>query len=150
MKSRFYKRQCLEEDALCAGNLAFTADDRCASHPNGNSKSLESTLGLVVVVVASDNVNVHCDAGPLRETLETVGKHLGAQVANLLTAELQVGNTEGTVGKIDDCASEGFVKRSVCVAETGETGGRLDGGLESLATCEHNVLLYLLLSIQRT
>jgi len=115
--------QCLEENALCAGDLAFAADDGCASHPDGDSKSLESTLSLVVVVVTSDNINVHCDAGALRETLQTVGQHLGAQVTNLFTAELQIRDAEGTVGEIDDCTSEGFVEGSVCVAETGETGG---------------------------
>ena len=123
MKSRFYKRQCLEEDALCAGNLAFTADDRCASHPDGNSKSLESTLGLVVVVVTSDNVDMHGDARTLGETLQTVRQHLCAQVTNFFTAELQVADAEGAVGEVDDGTGEGFVERCVCISETGEAGG---------------------------
>jgi hypothetical protein len=76
----------------------------------------------VVIVVTSDNVNVHCNARALGETLQTVRDHLGAQVTKLLTVELQVGDTEGTVGEVDDCTSEGLVEGGVCVTETGETG----------------------------
>jgi hypothetical protein len=93
----------------------------------------------VVVVVASDNINMHCDAGTLGETLQTVRDHLGAQVTKLLTVELQIGDTEGTVGEVDDCTSEGLVEGGVCVTETGKTSSRLDGGLEGLVTCKHNV-----------
>jgi hypothetical protein len=133
--------QRLEEDAFCAWDLALAADDRCASHSNGNSKSLEGTLGFVVVVVTSDNIYVHCDSGTLGETLQTMRQHLGAQIAELLAVELQVGDAEGTVGQVDDSTSEGFVEGGVCVTETGETSGRLDGRLEGLVTCKHNVLL---------
>jgi hypothetical protein len=94
----------------------------------------------VVVVVTSDNIHVHGDAGTLGKTLQTVRQHLSAQVSNLLTTKLQVGDAEGTVGQVDDCTSEGFVEGGVCVAETGETSGRLDGRLEGLDTCKHNVL----------
>jgi hypothetical protein len=126
--------QRLEEDAFCAWDLALAADDGCASHSNCDSKSLEGTLGFVVVIVASDNIHVHCNAGALGETLQTMRQHLGAQVAELLTVELQVGDAEGTVGEVDDCTSEGFVEGSVCVTETGETSGRLDGRLKGLVT----------------
>lgn len=87
----------------------------------------------MVVVVTSNDIDVHGDAGALRETLQTVGQHFGAKITNLLATQLQVADAEGTVGQVDDCAGEGFVKRSVCVAEASETGGRLEGGLEGLA-----------------
>lgn len=122
----------LEKNTLCARNFAFTADHRCAGHSDSNSKSLESTLGLVVVVVTSDNIDVHGHAGALGETLQTMGQHLSTEIANLLATQLQVANAERTVGQVDDCTGEGFVERSVCVAETGETGSRLEGGLEGL------------------
>jgi hypothetical protein len=95
----------------------------------------------VVVIIASDNIHVHCHARTLGETLQTMRQHFGAQVAELLTVELQVGDAEGTVGQVDDSTSEGFVEGGVCVTETGETSGRLDGRLEGLVTCKHNVLL---------
>lgn len=139
----------LEENTLCAWDFAFTADYRCASHSNSNSKSLEGTLGLVVVVVTSDNIDVHGNAGALGETLQTVGQHLGAEVANLLATQLQVADAERTVGQVDNCTGEGFVERSVCVTETGETGGRLEGGLVCLAFCEYMYSLAFS-SIQRT
>lgn len=98
----------------------------------------------MVVVVTSNNINVHCDTRALGETLQTVRDHLSAQVTKLLTVKLQVGDAEGTVGEVDDCTSEGLVEGGVCVTETGETGGRLDGGLEGLVTCKHNVKAYAL------
>jgi hypothetical protein len=93
----------------------------------------------VVVVVTSDNIDMHGNAGALGETLQTVGQHLGAEVANLLATQLQVAYAERTVGQVDDCTGEGFVERGVCVPETGETSSRLEGGLVCLNSCKYNV-----------
>lgn len=115
--------QYLEKNTLSARDFTLAANNRCAGHPDGNSKGLEGTLSLVVVIVTSDNVDVHGDTRALGETLQTVRQHLCAQVANFLTAELQVADTEGAVGEVDDGTGEGFVERCVCISETGEAGG---------------------------
>lgn len=77
----------------------------------------------MVVVVTSDDIDVHGDTGSLGEALQAVGQHLGAQVSNLLTTQLQVADTVRAVAEVDDGASEGLVEGCVGVAETGETGG---------------------------
>ena len=53
--------QYLEKNTLSARDFTLAANNRCAGHPDGNSKGLEGTLSLVVVIVTSDNVDVHGD-----------------------------------------------------------------------------------------
>lgn len=94
----------LEQHALGAGHLALTADHRCARHPQCHGQGLERALGPVVVVVAAQAVDVHRDAGALREAVQAVGDHLAAEVADFLAAQAQLGNAERTVGEVDDGA----------------------------------------------
>lgn len=63
----------------------------------------------MVVVVAADAVDVHCDARALCEAVQAVRDHLAAQVADLLAAEVQFADAVGAVREVDDGAREGFV-----------------------------------------
>lgn len=99
----------LEQHALGAGHLALATNDRRARHPQRDGQSLERALGPVVVVVAAQAVDVHGDAGALREAVQAVGDHLAAEVADLLAAEAQLADAVGAVGEVDDGAREGFV-----------------------------------------
>lgn len=87
----------------------------------------------MVVIVTVEAVDVECDAGTLGKALETMGDHLGAQLAEPLALKAKVDNTVGTVGKVDDGAGEGLVERSVGMSETGETGRGAEGLGESVA-----------------
>jgi hypothetical protein len=86
----------------------------------------------VVVVVAAQAVDVHGDAGALREAVQAVGDHLAAEVADLLAAQAQLGDAEWAVGEVDDGAREGFVQWAVGGSEACEAGCGVEGGLEGL------------------
>jgi hypothetical protein len=63
----------------------------------------------MVVVVAPEAVDMHRDPRGLREALETVRQHLGAQVANLLALEPEVSHAERPVRQVDDGARQRLV-----------------------------------------
>lgn len=54
-----------------------------------------------MVVESTETVDMHSDAGTLREALETVGDHLAAQVTNLLALEAELNDAVGSVRNID-------------------------------------------------
>lgn len=122
----------LEKHTFSARHLAFASNDRRARHPQRHGQGLERTLGAVVVVVAAEAVHVHRDAGALRETVQAVGDHLAAQVADLLAAQVQLADAVGAVGEVDDGARERFVERAVGGAEAGKACGGVEGGFEGL------------------
>jgi hypothetical protein len=123
----------LEQHTLSARHLTLAPNNRCASHPQRHGQRLERALGPVVVVVAAQAVDVHGDAGALREAVQAVRDHLAAEVADLLAAQAQLGDAEGPVGEVDDGAREGFVQRAVGGSEACEAGCRVEGGFEGLS-----------------
>lgn len=52
----------------------------------------------MVIVVPAKTIDVERDARSLREALEAVRQHLGAQVADLLALEAEVDDAKGPVG----------------------------------------------------
>ena len=90
----------------------------------------------MVVVVTVKTVNMQRNTSTLGKALETMRDHLGAKLAKPLSLQTEVDNTVGTVGKIDDRAREGLIKRSVGVAETGETSGSAESLGESITKGE--------------
>lgn len=127
------------QGALCAGDLALLACNSGRSLANSNSKSLEGTLCAVVVVITVQAVDVKSHTRALRKALQAVGDHLAAELAEPLALEAKVNNTVGSVGKIDDGAGQGFVKRSVGVTETSETGGSSESLGEGVAKGDANI-----------
>lgn len=71
--------------------------------PNRNSQSLERTLSTVVVILAVRTANMQSDTRRLGETLQAMGNHLGAQVADLLTPKTEINHRPRPAGEIDDC-----------------------------------------------
>jgi hypothetical protein len=67
----------------------------------------------MVVVLAPEHVDVYCAARCDRERVEDVGEHLGAQVADLLAFEPEVGHTERARANVDDCTGERLGVRAV-------------------------------------
>lgn len=122
----------LEQHTLCTGHLSLTSNNRRARHPQRNSQRLERALRAVVVVVAVQAVDVHCDAGSLRKAVQAVRDHLAGKVADLLAAQAQLGDAEGAVREVDDGAREGFVERAVGGSEAREAGCGVEGGFEGL------------------
>jgi hypothetical protein len=122
----------LEQHTLSARHFTLAPNNRCASHPQRHGQSLERALGPVVVVVAAQAVDVHGDAGALREAVQAVRDHLAAEVADLLAAQAQLGDAEGAVREVDDGAREGFVERAVGGSEAREAGCGVEGGFEGL------------------
>lgn len=122
----------LVEHALGTPDLALPLLDDGSCVPDGDGKGLEGTLGPVVVVVAAQAVDVHGDAGALREAVQAVRDHLAAEVADLLAAQAQLGDAEGAVREVDDGAREGFVERAVGGSEAREAGCGVEGGFEGL------------------
>lgn len=94
----------------------------------------------MVVVITTDAVDVHGDAGGLGEALQAVRHHLGAQLAEPLALEAQVDDAVGTVGEIDNGAGEGLVEGSVGGTEAGEAGGGAEGLGEGVAQSDAAVL----------
>ena len=119
---------------LGANNITrtnLTRNAARASSPNSNSQRLERSLRTVVVVITIRTANVQSHVRSLRETLQTVGDHLSAQVTNLLALEAEVNDCPGTAGEIDHGPGEGLVEGCVAAAEAGE---RL-AGAEGLGEC---------------
>jgi hypothetical protein len=122
----------LKQHTLSARHLSLPSNNRSARHPQRNSQRLECALCAVVVVVAVQTVDVHCDTGSLREAVQAVGDHLAGKVADFLAAETEVADAVGAVGEVYDGAREGFVERAVGGAEAGEACGCVEGGFEGL------------------
>jgi hypothetical protein len=72
----------------------------------GEGEGLEARLGLVVVVVAADEVDMQRQAGGGREGLEEVGDVLGGDVAECFAHEGDVDRGEGPAREIDDRSRE--------------------------------------------
>lgn len=122
----------LEQHTLCTGHLSLTSNNRRARHPQRNSQRLERALRAVVVVVAVQAVDVHCDAGSLRKAVQAVRDHLAGKVADLFAAQAEIADAVGAVGEVYDGAREGFVEGAVGGAEAGEACGCVEGGFEGL------------------
>lgn len=84
-------------------------------------------------------VDVHRNSGTLSEALQTVGNHLGAELAEPLSLQTEVDDAVGTVGNINDGAGQGLVERGVGVAETGETGGGTEGLVEGVSKSDADI-----------
>lgn len=108
------------QGALGARDLALLTGNSGCCLADSNSQSLEGTLGAVVIIVAVKTVDMKRDAGTLRKALQAVRDHLAAELAEPFALEAKVNDAVRSVGKIDDGAGEGFVERSVGVAETSE------------------------------
>ena len=87
----------------------------------------------MVVVLAPEAVDVQRDARGLRKALEAVRQHLGAEVADLLALEAEIGHAEGPVREVDDGPREGLVQGRVGVAEACEPRGRAQRCREGVA-----------------
>lgn len=87
----------------------------------------------MVVVLATQTVDVKCDSGTLGETLENVGNHLGAELAKPLALQAELDDAVRSVGEIDDGAGEGLVEGSVSVSVASETCGSSEGLGEGVA-----------------
>jgi hypothetical protein len=94
----------LEQHTLSARHLSLPSNNRRTRHPQRNSQRLERALRTVVVVVAVQAVDVHGDAGSLREAVQAVWNHLAAEVADFLAAQAEVADAVGAVGEVDDGA----------------------------------------------
>lgn len=77
----------LEQDALGTRNLVLLASNPGGSHSDSSSDGLEGTLGLVVVVLSSQHIDMHGNTGTLGETLQDVRYHFGRQITQLLPFE---------------------------------------------------------------
>lgn len=82
---------------------------------------------------------MECHSCTLGKALQTVRNHLSAQRSEPLSLEAKVDNTVRSVGQIDDGAGQGFVERSVGVAEAGEAGWGAEGFGEGIAQGDADV-----------
>lgn len=94
----------------------------------------------MVVVVAVCAANVQGHFGGLREALQPMGDHLGAQVADLLAAEAQVDDGPRTAREVDHSPREGLVERGIAAAEAGEGLAGTEGFCERRAEGEEGIL----------
>ena len=94
----------------------------------------------MVVVLATQAVDVQRDARGAGEALQAGGDHLGGEVADALAAEAEVDDGIGAVREVDDGAREGLVEGAVCGAEAGEAGGGAEGCVEGRAEGDADVL----------
>lgn len=82
----------------------------------------------MMIIRAPQTIEMEREAGRLGEALQTMGQHLGAEVADLLAAQAQLDDAEGPVRQVDDGAREGFVQGRVGVPEAREPGQRRPEG----------------------
>lgn len=82
----------------------------------------------MVVVLAAQAVDVKCNPRTLCEALQAVRDHLAAEIADLLALQAEIYDAVGPVRKVDDSATEGFVKRGIGVAESREPSHGVEGG----------------------
>jgi hypothetical protein len=95
--SKFFN---LEQHTLSTRHLSLPSNNRRTRHPQRNSQRLERALRAVVVVVAVQTVDVHCDARSLREAVQAVRDHLAGKVADFFAAQAEVADTVGAVGEV--------------------------------------------------
>lgn len=62
----------------------------------------------MVVVLATNDIDVKGDSGSLSERLEDVRDHLGGEISNLFPFELKVAAEVGSGGDVEDGAREGL------------------------------------------
>ena len=99
----------LEQHTLSARHFTLAPNNRCASHPQRHGQSLERALGPVVVVVAAQAVDVHGDAGALREAVQAVRDHLAAEVADLLALYAEIRKAIRPCADVNDRARKSLV-----------------------------------------
>jgi type III secretory pathway component EscR len=84
----------LGTDNIPSANI--TRNPPLTSISNSNSKSLKCTLRTMVIIITIGTANMQRDARRLRETLQSVRDHLGAQIADLLALESEVDDCPGS------------------------------------------------------
>lgn len=130
------------QHTLSANNITgtnLTSNPARTSSPNGNSQRLEPSLGPVVIVISVGTSNVQSDISGLRETLQTVGDHLSAQVTDLLALESEVDNVPWPAGEINDSPGKSLVEGRITTAEAGERLAGAEGFGECCAEGEEGV-----------
>jgi len=80
-----------------------------------------------------EHVYVQRDARLCREALQNVRNHLAAQVADLLTAQVQLCMTKGARRQVDDRTRERLVQRRKARTEAAHAADRTESLLERLA-----------------
>ena len=94
----------LIQHPLGTHHLSLPPGNPARRHPNRHGQRLKRTLSPVVVIVASYTINMQRDTSALREALQTMRQHLGAQIADFLALQTKVYHGVGPVGEIDDGA----------------------------------------------
>lgn len=112
----FLSSQC----SFGARNFAlFALYSRCSSL-DGQRKSLESTLGSVVIVLSTQAVDVYRHASSLGKAFHAVRYHLSAQFAEPFTLKSQLDHSVGSVRQVDNGARQSFVEGCVGRSESGK------------------------------
>lgn len=93
----------------------------------------------MVVVIAVGAPHMEGDASRLGKALQTVGDHLGTEVADLLAAETQVDDGPGTAGEIDHGPRERLIERGIATAKARQGLAGTEGLGESGADREEGV-----------
>lgn len=97
------------QSPLSTGNLTLPTRNTTRSLPYRNRKRLKSTLSAVVIIVTPQAVHMERDSCRLGKTLQTMGDHLAAEVANLLALQTEVDHAIRSIGQVDNRAAEGLV-----------------------------------------
>lgn len=90
----------LKQNTLGTRDFVLLASDPCGSHTNSASNSLKSRLGLVVIILTPDDIDVHGDTSSLGEGLQNVWNHLSRQVTKLLALEGWLRRSSGGVSGV--------------------------------------------------
>lgn len=93
----------------------------------------------MVVIETPDAVDVQSDPGGLGETLKAVRDHLAAELSEELALEAQLDDSVGAVGKVNHCAGEGLVERSIGISVASETDWGAEGLGEGVSESEANI-----------
>jgi hypothetical protein len=89
------------QGSLSTRHLSLPSSNAARGLSDSDSKSLERALGSVVIVEATETVDMHSDAGALCEALQAVRNHFAAKVTNLLALEAKLNDAVGSVGQIN-------------------------------------------------
>ena len=92
-----------------------------------------------MVIAPSQYIHMQCHTCRLAEALQPMVNHLGTQGANLLILEAEFTDEEGTIGKVNDSAGEGFIERRMAGAEAGKARPGAKGGGEGCAEGKESV-----------
>lgn len=68
-----------------------------SSLPQRNRQRLKRALRPMMIILAPHAIHMHRNRGALRKALQTMRQHLCAEISNLLTAQTQIYDAEGTV-----------------------------------------------------